>query len=82
MAGSGTVTLKEISGMLNVCAPGARIEPKEHRNWVLYNGMIYRGLPLGKHGKRRENAEIEKGHVKKMARFFEILDCAKQHLDL
>lgn len=68
--------------MLGVCAPGARIEPRKHRNWVHYNGQTYRGLPLGKHGKSRQNAEIEKGHVKKMARFFEILPCAQQHLNL
>lgn len=71
--------------MLEACAPGARLEARKHRNWVHYNGqtyLTYRGLPLGKHGKSRQNAEIEVGHVKKMARFFEILPCAKQHLNL
>jgi len=79
MATSGLVTLKEIREMLDACAPGARIVPKEHHNWVLWNGRTYRGLPLGKHGKR-VNPEIEGGHVRRMARFFEILECAKKHL--
>jgi len=67
--------------MLNDCAPGAVIVPKPHKNWVHWNGRTYRDLPLGKHG-ARQNPEIQIGHVKRMARFFEILDCAKEHLHL
>lgn len=80
MTTSGTVTLKEIREMLDACAPGARIVAKEHRNWVLYDRKTFRGLPLGKHGRSRENAEVEIGHVRRMARFFAILECARKHL--
>ena len=76
MPSRGQVSLREIEDMLNACAPGAVIVPKPHHNWVIWNGLTYRGLPRGKHG-ARQNPEIEIGHVKKMARFFEILHCAK-----
>lgn len=67
--------------MLDDCAPGAVIEGKLHKNWVRFRDKTYRGLPLGKHG-NRQNPEIQVGHVKRMARFFEILDCAKEKLGL
>jgi len=79
MPSSGQVRFKEIVEMLDVCAPGADIQHKLHHTWITYNGQTYRGLPLGKHGNRK-NAEIEVGHVKRMARFFEILPCAKQEI--
>jgi hypothetical protein len=79
MVSRGQVALKEIRRMLDACAPGARILAKKHRNWVLYNGLTFRGLPLGEHG-RRDDPEIEVGHVKRMARHLGILDCAKRHL--
>lgn len=65
--------------MLDACAPGAVIVPKLHHNWVTYQGKTYRGLPLGKHGKR-ENPEIQAGHVKRMARFLGILPCAQREI--
>ncbi len=79
MTSKGQVTLKTIREMLEACAPGARIVAKEHRNWVFYNSLTYRGLPLGEHGARK-NPEIEIGHVRKMARHLQILDCAKRHI--
>ncbi|HSS50129.1 MAG TPA: hypothetical protein VLX28_14420 [Thermoanaerobaculia bacterium] len=81
MGSTGLVTLKEIKKMLDGCAPGATIDFKPHKTWVHWNGRTYWGLPRGAHG-ARENPEIEIGHVKKMARFFEILDCAKKYLNL
>lgn len=79
MSSSGLVKFKEIKAMLDVCAPGAVIEHKLHHTWITWSGRTYRGLPLGKHGHRR-NSEIQVGHVKRMARFFEILYCAKQEI--
>jgi hypothetical protein len=79
LVSSGCISFKEIREMLDACAPGARIVPKKHRNWVLYNGKTYRNLPLGEHGARK-NPEIEIGHVRKLARHFEILPCAKSHI--
>jgi hypothetical protein len=76
MASARLVALKEILDMLDECAPGARVVPKEHRNWVLYSGLTYRGLPQGAHGKK--NPEIQIGQVKRLARHLGILDCAKR----
>ena len=64
--------------MLVQCAPGACMEKKRHRYWVRYDGKIYRGLPLGRHG-RRENPEIEIGHVRQLIRYLQIDgDCARR----
>lgn len=79
MGSAGLITLKEIIAILDDCAPGAVIESKVHKNWVLWNGRIWWDLPLGKHG-HRKNPEIQVGHVKRMMRFFDILDCAKKYL--
>jgi hypothetical protein len=47
------VKLSEIEAMLEKCSPGARLVAKLHHFWVFDSkGGIYRGLPLGKHGKR------------------------------
>lgn len=66
--------------MLDTCAPNARIEPRKHRHWVYYNGLIFRDLPLGSHGSR--NPEIQVGWVKKMARHLGFLECAKRFFGL
>lgn len=79
MTRTGLVRFKDILRMLDECAPGAVVEAKEHHNWVRFGGRTYRGLPLGKHGARK-NPEIEAGHVRRMARFFGILDCARKLL--
>lgn len=68
--------------MLDACAPGSRIEQKLHHFWVFMpnTGPVYRGLPLGKHGTRR-NPEIEIGHVRRMARSLGILECAQEQIE-
>ena len=80
MTSSGQVKFKEIRKMLDACAPGAVIEHKLHHTWITWGGKTYRGLPLGAHGSRK-NPEIEVGHVKRMARFFEILPCARKEIE-
>jgi hypothetical protein len=66
--------------MLDACAPGARIESKKHRNWVYYKDYpIFRNLPMGEHGTRR-NPEIQIGWVRSLVRHFEIYDCARQYI--
>jgi hypothetical protein len=80
MPSTGQVPLKKIREMLEACAPGARLEAKTHHYWVYFGDRCYRGLPLGAHGARR-TVEIEIGHVRKMARFLEILDCAKSQIE-
>ena len=61
---------------LEECAPGAIVEVKLHRKWITVDGKTYRGFPRGGHGKR--NPEVELGHVRKLVRFFDILDCMKR----
>jgi hypothetical protein len=81
MVSGGLVSFKQIREMLDECAPGARILAKVHHNWILYNGLTYRGLPLGKHGARK-NPEIQVGHVRRMARHLGILECAQRYIPL
>jgi len=70
------VKLSEIAAMLEKCSPGARIVPKKHHFWVFDSrGGIYRGLPLGKHGKK--DPKIELGHVRSMARHLGFEECAQ-----
>ncbi len=65
--------------MLEHCAPGYTSKPYTH-NWAItFGSRVYPSLPRGAHGKRT-NSEIEVGHVKKMARYLKILDCAKEFL--
>ena len=44
----------------------------------MVDGKTYRGFPKGGHGK--QNPEVEFGHVRRMARFFDILDCMKRFI--
>lgn len=75
------VLLKDIWAMLDACAPGHTRRATDH-NWrVTFNGRIYATLPLGPHG-RRENPEIETGHVRAMVRHLQIRGCAERHLNL
>lgn len=79
MGSTGTVRLKDIWAMLEHCAPGYSVRSTDH-NWrVTFGPLVYPTLPLGPHG-RRENPEIELGHVRRMARFLGILECAKAFL--
>lgn len=80
MTSSATVRMSAIRQMLVVCAGSAMIEPKKHHNWVTVGPLVYRGLPLGKHGSRK-NPEIEIGHVRQMIRYLKINeDCAKKQI--
>lgn len=80
MAGVGTVPIAAVWKALDECLPGHRLEEKTH-NWWIYpkTGAPYRRFPLGGHGTRKK-VRIEVGHVKKMARFFEVLDCVKSEI--
>jgi hypothetical protein len=81
MGSSGRVPLSEIWAMLDACAPGYGRKPTKHHWRVTANGQIFPALPLGEHGARKD-PEIQVGHVRKMARHFGILECAKKHIEL
>jgi len=76
MPGFGRVPLSDIWAMLDECAPGFTKNERMH-NWCIYYGALtYPSLPKGEHGKK--NPEIELGHLKRLARHFGILDCARR----
>lgn len=79
MGSFGTIALKDIWAMLGHCAPGFTKRKTDHHWCVMYNGNTYPTLPLGSHGKR-ENPEIQRGHVKRMARILGISECAREQL--
>jgi hypothetical protein len=66
--------------MLDRCIGSGKWKPipgKNNEYWrvEVLGHSPYPRLPTGKHG-NRENPEIECGHVKNMARFFGIEECA------
>ena len=66
---SASIAFKEIVKMLEKCAPGHTIRLANH-SWVIkWGDRSYPSLP------KFDNIEL--GHVRKMARHFGILDCAK-----
>jgi hypothetical protein len=81
MGSKGTVSLKDIWAMLDKCAPGAAVVEKTHHWRVTVGDRVYPTLPKGAHGKRH-NPGIEVGHVRRMARHLDILDCAKEQIEL
>lgn len=80
MASKGTVSLAAVWAALDVCLPGYKTTEGDHKWWVYPpgGGEPYRGLPKGEHGKRKpKKVQVERGHVKRMARQFEVLECVK-----
>ena len=58
--------------MLNVCAPGFTWRLATHCRIIAHKDKTYRSFP------KQDNIEI--GHVRKLARFLGVLDCAKEHI--
>lgn len=80
----GTVRVidtQAIWAMLERCAPGFTKRKTVHHWRIEFAGRTYPTLPLGRHGKRT-NPEIEAGHVRKMARFLGIYECASAMLEI
>lgn len=77
-----TVRLNDVWRMLDNCAAGyTRTASREYWN-VKYNGLSYRSLPLGPHG-RRNNPETESGHVRSLVRFFALeRTCVDRYVDI
>ncbi len=75
------VNLDEVWAALKECAPGYSVRKSDHV-WIILHPTqknVVARLPLGKHG-RRMNAEIEAGHVRQMARAFEIEECMQKRI--
>ncbi len=64
--------------MLAECAPGHTIKLTTHYYRITFKDLVYATFPKGEHGK--SNPPIEFGHVKRLARYFDILDCTKRFL--
>lgn len=80
MASLGTVRLANVWKALDVCLPGWRKVKKVHNWWVLPPNNAPRfNMPLGGHG-ARVRVDVERGHVKRMARQFGIEDCVKRNV--
>ncbi len=67
--------------MLDDCAPGYTKKEREHNWCVTYNKVPFPRLPRGPHG-RRENPEVQIGHLRQMVRLFQIEDCAMTRIEL
>lgn len=80
MGSFGQVPLKDVWAVLAECLPGHTITLKTHPYWIAHNNRLYASFPKGAHGK--SNPPIDVGHVKRMARYFDILDCARRELSL
>ena len=62
--------------MLRDCAPSFTQKTETHNILIRYNEKSVR-VPKGAHKKRKN--EIQKGHVKNLAKMFQIVDCAHKH---
>lgn len=76
------VKLKKVWAMLDDCLPGhTRRASREYWTIGLNGTPPYRGFPTGKHGKR-DNPEIESGHVRALMRYFKIDSaCSGKHFN-
>lgn len=69
---SATAAFTEVERMLKSCAPGSTIRLATHSRVIQYKGKTYRSMP--------KFDKIELGHIRKMARYLGIMDCAKKHI--
>jgi hypothetical protein len=67
---SASVRYADVERMLEACAPGFTVRRTTHGRSICYGGKTYRNFP--------KHDDIELGHVRKMARHFGILECAKK----
>ncbi len=67
---SASVAFADMLKMLEKCAPGYKIRLANHSHVVTYNNKVYPSIP--------KFDKIEIGHIRKMARHFGILECAKK----
>ena len=76
MSSFGQVPLKQVWAMLESCAPGHSVKPYTHSYCIMMpaGGKTYPTFP--------KKDQIDKGHIKKMARHLGILDCAIKFLSL
>ncbi len=74
MSSFGQVSAKLVWKMLKECAPDHTVKKYTHSFCIMANGKTYPTLP--------KKSQIDKGHLKKMAKHLGIVDCAKAYLQL
>ncbi len=68
---SASHTYSSIVKMLEACAPGHSIRLATHSRVISWKTLSYPSFPKAD--------KVEVGHIRKLARHFGILDCAKKH---
>ena len=79
MSAKGQIPIRQVKKMLDDCAPGHTTRDTQHRKLIRYNGKTHR-FQKGPHGSQRSYS-VAIGQVRALAKDFEILDCAKAHLE-
>jgi hypothetical protein len=76
------VAWRDVQAMLNDCAPGWRAEESAEYYTIYWDDHPpFPRLTRGSHRQRgKPSAEIHALHVRKLARHFKIMDCAKKQL--
>lgn len=72
MSSFGQVPFDKVLKMLGACANGFSLREYLHSYCIRFNGKTYPSLP--------KKNQIDRGHVKKMARHLGIMDCAASFL--
>ena len=67
--------------MLDKCLAGHERKASKEYWTVKYQGRSYRRIPVGPHG-RKNNVQVQSGHIRSLVRLFEIRECADSLLDL
>jgi len=76
----GQIPLKAVWAMLDECAVGHSRKLHTHNYSIRFCGRTFPHFPKGEHGS--SNPPIQRGTVRRMAKFFGILECARKHFDI
>lgn len=73
----GGAPVSAVFAMLDRCASGYKVRPKEHRIWILFGAKTYRGLPKGGHSER--DYTVPPSTIRQIQRFFDLdPDCVEE----
>jgi hypothetical protein len=71
---SASISFADVKRMLDACAPGNQITMRNHFRFVRWRALVFPSLP--------KHDNIHLGHIRKLARAFGILACAKAFLEI
>lgn len=78
MGGGGVIRLSVIWAALDHCLAGHEKRETDHHWRITMGERTYPRLPVGGHGER--DPEIQKGHLRRLVRFFGIEACVEEFL--